>query len=354
VHVPPGHAPGNVDLLATAVNGAVTRLPGAVEIVPPAPVVTSVAPVAIDQGGGAVLLVEGSGFRPDAHVALGDRIYAEGAGLEWLDDQTLRVITAVTHLGLHDLVVVDVSGVEGRLADAVQVAVLPSIESVFPLAGSAAGGTEILLHGENYEPGLQVRIDGLPADVIELLGAESVRVRTAPGKPGGPYLLELELPGGSVATGLFAYAAEADPELAAIEPTLGAAGTFVTVHGAHFTPDMTIVFGADEGTGLGGVEAEDVSFVDEHTLIAYVPALSAGPQSVMVSDAEGQAVLWGAGFVVTAQDGGGGGGCAALIPPSGRGPGGLRAVLAGGWWILALAAICALNRLPKKTLGAGA
>jgi len=354
LHVPPGHAPGNADLVVTASSGVAARLPGAVEIVPPAPVVSSVLPAAIDQAGGAVLLVEGSGFRPGAHVALGDRIYAEGEGLEWLDEYTLRVTTALTHLGLHDLVVVDAAGVEGRLVDAVQVAVLPSIESIFPIAGSAAGGTEILLQGDNYELGLQVRIDGQPADVIELLGEESVRVRTAPGKPGGPYLLELELPGGAVATGLFSYSTEADPVLAAIEPALGAAGTFVTVHGAHFTPDMTIVFGADEATGLGGVEAEGVSFVDEHTLVAYLPALSSGAKSVMVSDPEGQAVMWSAGFVVTAQDGGGGGGCAALIPPARRGPGGLREVLAGAWWVLALAAVGALKRGSRRTLGAGA
>lgn len=337
VEVPAGHPTGNYDLVASDVGGELARLPGALEVVPAEPVVTAVAPAAIDSDGGTVLLVEGSGFLAGLHVALGDRIYAQGSGLELVDEQTLRVTTAATAAGLHDLVVVDASGVEGRLDDAVQVAVLPSIETIFPTAGSAGGGTELLLRGEHYADGMSVRIDGQPVAVVEVLDDQRVRIQTPPGFPGGPYVLELELAGGAAATGLFGYANDPDPELASIEPGFGDVGETITLHGAHFTADMAVVFGADPETGLGGVAATDLTIWDDQTITAVVPPLSGGTHSVMVCDAEGQAVLVGAAFAVAGDDGGGG--CAAVVHAMRGGPPRARDVLAGTWWMLAAFAL---------------
>ncbi|TAJ21525.1 MAG: matrixin family metalloprotease [Planctomycetota bacterium] len=338
VDVPVGHATGNYDLVATSGAGELARLPGALEVVPPEPQVDAVSPSAIDSDGGTVVLVEGSAFRSGLHVALGDRIYAQGSGLELVDAQTLRVTTAATADGVHDLVVVDASGVEGRLPGAVQAALLPSIETIFPTAGTATGGTELLLRGEHYADGVQVRIDGQPVAAVEVLDDERVRIQTPPGAAGGPYLLELEIAGGAVASGLFAYANEPDPQLASIEPSFGAAGDVVTVSGLHFTPDMAVVFGADPETGLGGVAATDLTVWDDETITVVVPALSGGAHSVMVCDAEGQAVLVTAGFDVDGGDGGGGG-CAALASAARRGPPGAREILAGTWWLLAALAL---------------
>jgi hypothetical protein len=353
VDVPAGYAPCNVDLVATGGNGAVARLPGALEVVRPEPTVDFVTPAAIDSDGGTELLVEGGGFHAGLHVALGDRIYAGGSGLELVDAHTLRVTTSATHMGLHDLVVVDSSGVEGRLADAVEVALLPSIETIFPTAGFAGGGTEILLRGEHYAGGVTVRIDGQPVASVEVLDDERVRIQTPPGQPGGPYVIELEIAGGAVATGLFAYASEPDPELASIEPASGEAGDVLTIEGVHFTPDMAVVFGADPETGLGGVAASEFTVWDDQTITVVVPALSGGLHSVMVCDAEGQAVLATGAFEL--DSGGSGGGCAAVANAARRGPPRARDVAAGTWWIAAALALAwsLRRRAPRKTLGAG-
>src|SRR5262249_41451658 len=156
--------------------------------------------------------------------------------------------------------------------------------------------------------------------------------------------LELEIAGGAVATGLFAYASEPDPVLASVEPSTGAPGEVVTLSGFHFTPDMTVVFGADPETGLGGVAAAHVDVGDGQTIGVGVPALGNGAKSVMICDAEGQAVLAAASFDVDDGTGGGGGGCASIASAARRGPGGWREIAAGAWWIAAALALAWTRR----------
>jgi hypothetical protein len=336
--VPSGHPSGNVDLVVTTPGGAVARLVGALEIVPPLPVVSAVSPTAIDSAGGTELWIEGDGFQAGMRAAIGDRVYVDGGALEVLDAHTLHVTTAATVEGLHDVVVLDPSGVEGRLVAAVETALLPSIESVFPSAGSAAGGTEILLRGEHYGDGLIVRIDGVEQAMVEVLDEQSARVVTGAGSPGGPYTLEVEIQTGAVASAAYSYAVDPDPQLDLVSPALGTAGESVTLHGANFTPDMSVVFGADPLTGLGGTPASSVLYVDSQTLSVLTPAHAGGPTSVMVCDTEGQAYLLPSGFEYESS-GGGGGGCAALAGAYHRGPGNHRDALAGTWWIAAAFAL---------------
>jgi hypothetical protein len=223
---------------------------------------------------------------------------------------------------------------------------VPALTTIFPTSGSAAGGTQVILTGADFVPGASVRIDGVTQSNVTVEDDTIMRVLTEGGTPGGPFLLEVENPGGAVATGVYAYVSLADPSLAGAQPPTGAAGggTTVTLSGEGFSTDSTVRFGIDPTTGAGGEPAESVVFIDSATLQVTTPAHAAGLVSVLVANASsGQASVLEGGFTFT-QASTPGGGC--YLRPFQEPSGGPGAFLLGGWWILALlaATLCLRGR----------
>lgn len=328
VTVPAGVEPGHVDLMVENTAGERSVLTAALELAPPNPTVSSVTPDVAGAGGGTQLTIVGTGFRPGARVVLGPRIYTDGepGGCTVVDANHIQLTVGATTPGVHDLVVVDTTGVEGRLAGAYTAADLPSLASVFPSVGSASGGTQVRIAGSDLAPTAIVRIDGVVQPDTTWESAASLVVVTAPGSAGGPYLLEVENPGGYVASTQFAYVANADPELFAVEPSVGpaAGGSVLTLMGSGFAPTTEVVFGADPVTGLGGTQATSVVYVDSQTLAVVSPPGASGPAAILLREpSTGQAVIEPAGFVYKSKGSGGGGGChiRAAGPDSGGGSG---------------------------------
>jgi hypothetical protein len=331
--VPAGTEPGHVDLSVTNSAGHTCVLPGAIEITPPDPQVLAVNPPLGSISGGTQLSVQGSGFRAGLRVVLGANIYAEGVpgGVVLVSPNELQLVTSATSEGVHDLVVIDETGVEGRASLAFEATSLPVLESVFPPTGSAAGGTELVLRGSGFVPGSLVRIDGVAQSQLVYDGPTRMLLTTEPGVAGGPYLLEVENPSGALATLAFSYAAAADPLVQDVDPAQGSAqgGEPVTVFGSNFDANAQVVFGADPDTGTGGVAAQSVLVLDSNTLQVVTPQGSAGWTSVLVSHPNGQASLLSGAFAYASQGGGGGGGgCSVREHSAGGGPGDATAGLA--------------------------
>ena len=344
VHVPPGSPAGHVDLLVERGN-EVNILPAALEITPPDPVPSAVSPGLGPAAGGTPLTIHGERFRPGARVVIGDRIYRDGqpGGCTVVDEATITLTTQATAAGTHDVVVLDPSGVEGRLVAAFQAALLPVVETVFPPSGDRFGGTEVVLTGAEFSPGLTVRIDGLPQADVVVEDSTQVRVVTGGGLP-GVYLLEVENPDGALAQAAFVYVDQPDPLAWSATPEQGLGGTSVTLYGSNFPADARVRFGADPNTGLGGAEAEDVTVLDAHTLLVTAPGFaSSGKTSILVEDgSSGQATVLEDGFAFTGGGSDVGGGCFTRphlprVPTAGS-------VLAGAWWILLLWVALSLPR----------
>lgn len=335
----PSNAPlGLVDLEVVDSAGRRSILPGALEVTPPDPVVSTVSPPSGAVGGGTSVIIKGTNFEPGSSVVIGDRIYRDGdpGGSTFLDATTIMLTTAVTIGGAHDVVVIDSTGVEGRLAAGFTSAALPTIDTVFPIAGNNGGGTSMTLRGDSFTAGLVVRIDGQVQDNVNVDSSSRVIVTTKAGVEGGPYLLEVENPGGGIATNAFTFVRPQDPRITSISPSTGttAGGELVTVTGADFNGKTEVVFGADPDTGIGGVAANSVTVVSNTTLIVEVPSNSGGEKSVLVrqSDTE-QADVLAAGFTYTGGGGGGGGGCGATL---GSEPFSMQSMLANGLWFVGL------------------
>lgn len=335
VAVPAEAAAGHADLTATDLSGNRSILVAALEITPPDPGVAGVLPASGDPFGGTALTVLGSGFAAGARVVIGDVAYADGqaGGCTVVDPGTIQLVTSATAGGLHDVVVIDASGVEGRLEDAFLVATTPRIDSTFPAAGSALGGTSVVLRGDQFVKGCTVRIAGVVQGQVFVDDSTRLSFVTAPGTAGGPYVLEVLNPGGATATSTFAYAAAADPSIAEVAPVRGSSsgGDTVTILGAGFAPGMEVVFGADADTGAGGA-AVTATWIDAGTLEVTTPAHARGAASVLVRDpASGQASVVADAFTFVSSGGGGGCSVASIdAPPE---------PLAGAGWLLALALI---------------
>jgi hypothetical protein len=266
---------------------------------------------------------------------------------------TITLSSAASPIGTFDVVVMDETGVEGRDTAAYTVAVLPVLATRFPAAGDSAGGTQLILTGGNFQPGMTVRIDGAVQGSVLLEGTSVARVTTDAGAPGGPYLLEIENPGGATATSAFSYVAQSDPVLQGVMPGSGstAGGKLITLSGTNFTATTTVEFDADPLTGLGGTPAAAVTFIDPSTLEVTTPAMSAGRVAVLVRDGL-QASVLDNGFTFASSGGGGGGGCY-MVPVDGPGaPGGLGgsrdALVSGVWLALFAAVILGYARLTRR------
>jgi PKD repeat protein len=119
ITIPGGEPNGQVDLMVANPSGDIAILPAALEITPPPPTVTGVMPTTGSMGGGTALTITGTEFHASARVVLGDQIYRDGVGgMTVVSETTITLTTAATVPGLHDVVVIDPSGIEGRLVDA--------------------------------------------------------------------------------------------------------------------------------------------------------------------------------------------------------------------------------------------
>ncbi|MBL8856906.1 MAG: IPT/TIG domain-containing protein [Planctomycetes bacterium] len=341
VTIPPDAAVGHVDLTAVNASGERSTLVAGLEITPPDPTVTSVTPSRGSIHGGEFLTIRGTNFGRGAQVVLGAKVYDEGVsgGCTVVDSTTIQLTTVRNAFGVRDVIVIDKSGVEGRLANGYEFRAVPSITTVFPSSGYAAGGTVLVIRGQDFIEGCTVSIDGVVQTAVQFASSSKLVVTTSPGIPGGPYDVEVRNPLNETANALFMYWSDPDPIVQSLDPASGPSegGSVVTVHGANFTATCDVYFGADPDTGLGGALAGGFEFIDADTLRVVAPAFAGGARSVIVRDAfSNQAGVAAAAFEYQSPDKGGGG-CAMVRTTGGdspfRGASGFAAIALACAWL---------------------
>jgi len=324
VTVPVGTDPGHVDLEVWNTSGELSILPAAIELVPTAPTVSGVFPAVATTIGGTDIAITGSGFRSGARVVLGDAVYADGESCEVLDEGTIRLTTTPGAEGARDVVVIDPTGVEGRKASGFSYADLPTVQSVFPDAGSSGGGTRVVVTGFHFDPGATVFIDQIQQGDVEWIDATMIEFTTLASRGAGVRALELVQPDGTRAASSFQFTLIGDPMLASCSPEQGSrfGGDLLTIRGERFHPEMQVWFGVDRNTGDGGVQASGVTWISSTTLQVLSPAHAQGYVDVLVVNPEnGQADMLISGFRYSSPSTAGGG-CMSVSPPvdAGSGP----------------------------------
>jgi hypothetical protein len=350
--VPDGELPGHVDVQVSNSLGELAVLTAAIEITPPSPVVTFVSPPIGGLSGGMPVAITGSHFNPGARVVIGDQIYTDGVGGTSVNGSgQITLTTRPTIEGIHDVVVIDPTGEEGRMAQGFEAAAIPTVTAVFPVSGDQLGGTEVTLSGFDFQAGMLVRVNGVDQGVVTIVSSNVLAFTTTPGVL-GVQTVTVENPGGAMATSVFVYTAAADPALTLVDPGRGKkkGGQLIQVTGANFTADTDIVFDVDPDTGVGGVSAASVTLLSSSMLEVVTPAFpNKGTICVMATNSStGQANVLEAAFIVKKSDGGGG-----CYTRSIRGPVGPRDVLISSWWLAAvLLVLLARGRQARPALHA--
>ena len=344
--VPEGAALGHADLVVTDSAGDVSILSAALEISPPSPRVNFATPSSGPATGGVSITVVGAEFRPGARVVIGDQVYVDGqpGGCSVASSSMITLTTRASIPGSHDVTVIDATGVEGRADEGFLAMATPSVSSVFPVAGSSAGGTVLTLTGDNFVPGTGVEINGVNQPQVSVVSLTQLRVVTEAGVPGGPYPLSVTVPGGASTSSSFSYSAAPDPTLHYVNPSAVSSdgGETVTLVGEGFTEDMLVRVGVNPLTGDGG-QGVNSTFVDATTLSITTRARNAGKVAIRVSNPLTQQafILQEALSITGPSQSNSGGGCGTVLI---GGPPTLKGVLAGAGWIVLLVAWIGLRK----------
>lgn len=159
-----------------------------------------------------------------------------------------------------------------------------SVTSVTPASGPAAGGTRVLISGQNFAAGCKVVFGGNAASGVEVVDAFRIYA-TTPAHEAGPVYVLVTCNGNDFnAAGAFTFDA---PPMAAtgITPPNGSAsgGTAVTIAGSGFTSACNVWF--------GGTRAATTTYVSATSIVAVTAAHAAGPADVTVACGSEQSTL---------------------------------------------------------------
>lgn len=166
----------------------------------------------------------------------------------------------------------------------------PTVTSMLPTSGDAAGGNLVVISGTGFQAGAIVRFGAALSTNVTVAGTTAIIATVPPGTAGSTQTVLITNPDGStVAVGTpFTYNAAPVSALTVtgISPSTGAAGggTLVTISGTGFLAGATVYFGNTPGT--------NVSVTDSTLLSVIAPAGTLGASvPVSVSNSNGFTTL---------------------------------------------------------------
>jgi len=147
-----------------------------------------------------------------------------------------------------------------QLGLTVRFALAPTVDSITPKQGPAAGGTNVTVHGANFLGASSVRFGTRAGTHLVVVSATTLHVLAPSGSGVKP--VTVTTPGGTSATtsGLrFTYLPA--PMIRSVSPGRGTAhgGTRVTIRGINFAGTTTILFGTRAGTHVVVVSPDVVT-----------------------------------------------------------------------------------------------
>jgi len=162
-------------------------------------------------------------------------------------------------------------------------AVLPSLTSVTPHAGSTAGGTHVTVTGHGFTGATSVKFGATSATSFTVVGDKKITA-VAPAHPAGVVHIVVTNPDGKNPTGTsdrFTYRAP-KPTITTISPKVGpkAGGTHVTITGLNFKHGATVWFGSTQGKRVKIRSATKITVV--------TPKHSRGTVAVFVKTSSGK------------------------------------------------------------------
>jgi hypothetical protein len=260
--------------------------------VTPAPAVTAVSPAQGPFTGGSVTIT-GTGFLAGATVKFGT---AAATGVV-VGSATQITATAPAN-STAGAVAVEVKNTDnqiGTLASGYTYVDRPTVTSVTPATGPAAGGTAVKIAGSNWGTAPTVKFGSQTATSVVVTSATEISAVTPAGT--GAVTVTVTGPGGD-GTKASAFTYTGAPALTSATPLEGPAsgGTQVTVSGSGLTSGATVLFGDTPGTAVTVAS-------NGNSLTVTSPARAAGNATISVKLTDNQTATLATPFVYTASAG---------------------------------------------------
>ncbi len=266
---------GTVDVTVTTPGGTSATSAADQFTYTAAPTVTSISPASGREVGGTSVTITGTGFSGTTAVNFG----ATAATGFTVNSATSITATSPAGTGTVDVRVTTGGGTSATSAsDQFTYVVAPTITSISPSSGPAAGGTTVTIIGANFNSlRLSVKFGATNATGFVFNSSNSITV-TAPAGSAGTVDVTVTTPNGTSAISAsdqFTYIAA--PTVTSISPNSGSTlgGAVVTISGTGFTGATAVKFGATAATGITVVSATQIT--------ATAPAGSAGAVDVTVT-----------------------------------------------------------------------
>ncbi len=259
--------------------------PAAFDVAPFAPlVIDQLAPTTGPAIGGTEVLLRGEGFGPGLTVRFAGRPAAVRV-------ESPRLAIIATPGGAPGVVEVEVERIDRRvrLPGAFTYTPPPAIDRVDP--GEASADTPLLLivDGERFEPGSQIRIGVRAPEPVLHVEPTRVVADVAP-HPAGTVDVAIVDPYGQEAVAPSALVLRPPPRLDALDPAQGpdSGNTPLRLTGADFRRPVAVWFGERR--------AATVNFIDAGTVAARSPVHPAGDVDVTIYNPDGQSATLPGGW----------------------------------------------------------
>jgi len=282
VITPPGNE-GPVDVTFLNPDGQGITVPNAfVYVVPtkPAPQVFGAVPSSGPEKGGTTILVTGKNFSSKGMLYIG---YQPVGQFTFLNTSVVSGTTPAGKPGPVTVSYVADDGQEASLANGFTYIPAPSVGSISPELGPVAGGTDVTIVGQNFQPGLTVWFGA-----VEAVGAaveNSLIVHATAPKAALAGVVDIKVVNPDGQSGLLpkAFTYLKAPKLDKVAPSSGpvTGGTPVAVSGTGFFAGAEVLFGS--------TPALKMQLVSDTLILCEAPAAAApGTVSVKVVNPDQQ------------------------------------------------------------------
>ncbi len=296
----PAGSAGARNVRVTNPDGQVVSRAGGFTYTTPAsaPTLTAVSPSSGPTAGGTTITLTGTAFVSGATVRVGG---TAATNVAFVSATQLTARTPAGTAGARDVQVTNPDGQSATRTGGFTYTAptsAPTLTSVSPTSGPAAGGTTITLTGAAFVSGATVRVGGVAATNVAFASATQLTALTPAGTAGARDVQVTNPDGQSTTlTGGFTYTATAPntPTITSVSPASGpiAGGTLVTMRGTTFTSrNMTVL--------IGGVAATSVVSTNNTTLTLVTPAGTAGARDIVLTNGWGLSTTRTGGFTYTA------------------------------------------------------
>jgi tRNA threonylcarbamoyladenosine modification (KEOPS) complex Pcc1 subunit len=260
---------------------------GIYSVTPAVPVISSISPASVSTDGGVIVTLGCGSFQCWNNSTVSSLIRSvnvNGVDLPstaWsaTSAPNVRFVAPAGVAGPVDVVITNMNG-SSSPRTFTYVIPPPTVTSVSPNIGPAAGGQTVTITGTNFTNASSVTINSVAVSSFTVTSNTTINAVTPAGAVATNRSIVVTTPNGSnSANTLYSYVSA--PVVTSVNPNSGVSlgGTNITITGAKFYSPASVT--------IGGIAATNIAVVSATSITATTPAGTVGSASVLVSTASG-------------------------------------------------------------------